>query len=204
MCFRYWESGLNVLAQIKHKDRKCGVSEGRGVSYIVYGKGLTHKHIMLWLRPVALTFFLKERGKAAFNLNCSLLSTLWKCIRWVHGSTVIVSNVLIGWELKIKKEVEENVMHDAWCIASPFWGKKDVVNKNVSFKHSDCQHFPHSTLSVTTYPSHFKLPASHHNNLQRERERHLDFIVQIFLLGSDQSSSSRLDLFSTGSGMCVK
>lgn len=102
-----------MLAQIKHKDRKCGVSEGRGVSYIVYGKGLTHKHIMLWLRPVTLTFFLKERGKTAFNLNCSLLSTLEKCIRWVHGSTVLVSNVLKGWKLKIKKEVEENVMHDA-------------------------------------------------------------------------------------------
>jgi len=27
-----------------------------------------------------------------------------------------------------------------------------------------------NTLSVTTYPSHFKLSASHHNNLQRERE----------------------------------
>lgn len=102
-----------VWVQIKHKDRKCGVCEGRDVSYIVYGKGLTHKHIILWLRPVTLTFFLKERGKAAFNLNCSLLSTLWKCICWVHGSTVIISNVLKGWELKIKKEVEENVMHDA-------------------------------------------------------------------------------------------
>lgn len=106
-----------VQAQIKHKDRKCGVSEGRGVSYIVYGKGLTHKHIILWLRPVTLTFFLKETGKAAFNLNCSLLSTLWKCRRWVHDSTVIISNVLKGWELKIKKEVEENV-HCLHCLTN--------------------------------------------------------------------------------------
>lgn len=33
--------------ECKHKDRKCGVSWGGSVSYIVYGEGLTCKHIFL-------------------------------------------------------------------------------------------------------------------------------------------------------------
>ncbi len=117
MCFRYWESGLNVLAQIKHKDRKCGVSEGRGVSYIVYGKGLTHKHIMLWLRPVALTFFLKERGKAAFNLNCSLLSTavkMYTLSAWQHCNRIKCFDRVGAQDKKrSRRKCHACMMHDA-------------------------------------------------------------------------------------------
>lgn len=68
----------------------------------------------------------------------------------------------------LKKEAEENVMLDALLHLSE--ARRMWLIKMFSLKHSEWQHFPYNTLSVTTYPSHFKLSASHHDNLQRERE----------------------------------
>lgn len=47
---------------------------------------------------------------------------------------------------------------------------QEGCGKNVYFK-TVTDNISSNTLSVSTYPSHFKLSASHYNNLQRERER---------------------------------